>query len=429
MANELMGAIENIGRAFDEFKTTNEERLEEERKGNQARAQELSQKLDRIEAELTDAQKQKRTIEARLEAQKDRLEILEAVNDRPRGTVQDKLKDEYKTAFTAWMRSSGKDHEAEQKMRDLKVKAREYKDIVIGTDASGGYAVPEQIGAQVDALLLKRSDILNEIDMIQVGSSDYKELISIHGGTSGWVGEAGSRSATGTPTLRQITPTWGELYAYPQASEWSLQDAFFSVENWLVNDIADGMGKNLEAAIYNGNGSDKPTGLFNTAPVSTADYASPLRAAAAFQYIPSAGASPVAMSFDHLINAVYSLNRAYRPNAKWGMNTTTQGAVRKLKDSDGQYLWQPSLQVGQPDLLLGYPVFTFEDLGDYNTAAALYATFGDHRRAYVMTYRRELAITTDSVTSPGYTKFYVRRRYGGIVRHNDCLKVLKLDDA
>jgi HK97 family phage major capsid protein len=429
MSNELVGAIENIGRAFDEFKATNDERLDEERKGNEARASELKQKLDSIEKEITTEQKKKREIEARLESQKDRIELLESVNDRPKGTIQDKLNDEYKTAFVDWMRSSGKDREAEEKMRDLKTKAREFKDIVIGTDASGGYAVPEQISAQVDALLLKRSDILNEIDMVQVGTSDYKELISIYGGTSGWVAETGTRSATGTPNLRQISPTWGELYAYPQVSEWSLQDAFFNVENWLVNDIADGMGQNLEAAIYNGNGSDKPTGMFNTTPVATADHASPLRDKAAFEYIPTDSASPQAMGFDDVIDLTYSLNRRYRSGAKFAANTTTQGALRKLKDSNGQYLWQPSLQVGQPDRLMGYETFTWEDLADHTTADGLYLAFGDFRRSYVMTFRRELAITTDQVTSPGYTKFYIRRRYGGIVRNNDALKVLKLADS
>jgi HK97 family phage major capsid protein len=87
------------------------------------------------------------------------------------------------------------------------------------------------------------------------------------------------------------------------------------------------------------------------------------------------------------------------------------------------------MQAGQPDLLLGYPTFTWEDLGDYSTGDALYLAFGDFRRSYVMTYRRELAITTDQITSPGYTKFYIRRRYGGIVRNNDSLKVLKLADS
>src|SRR5690606_15182217 len=99
-------------------------------------------------------------------------------------------------------------------------------------------------------------------------TSDYQELVSIHGGTSGWVAETGSRTATGTPNLRSQKPTWGELYAYPQVSEWSIQDIQFNVAEWLTNDIAEGMSNALSTAIFNGNGSAKPTGMTNTAPVA-----------------------------------------------------------------------------------------------------------------------------------------------------------------
>jgi HK97 family phage major capsid protein len=300
---------------------------------------------------------------------------------------------------------------------------------VIGTPSSGGYAVPEEISSQIDALLLKRSDVLNYVNVVQVGSSDYKELISIHGGNSGWVGETGTRTATGTPDLRERAPTWGELYAYPRVSEWALQDIFFSVENWLVNDVTDGMGKNLEAAIWNGDGSSKPTGMINQAPVSTADHASPLRHASAFQYVPGLVNSPAAFGPDAVIDLVYKLNRSYRPGSSFAANTVTQGAMRKFKNAGGDYLWQPSLQAGQPDRLLGYPVFTFENMADYTSGNGLAVGFGDWRRAYTLAYRRELAITSEGVTTPGYIKFYIRRRYGGIVTNNDCLKLLKISTS
>jgi HK97 family phage major capsid protein len=426
MSNPILDAIESVNSAFEEFKNTNDERLEAEAKGNKARASELAEKLDRIESEITETQKQKREMERKLEAQTERLEIVESMNDRPKGTIQDKIRSEHKDAFMQWMRSGGKDSESEQKLRDLKAKAREYKDVVIGTPASGGYAVPEEISGQVDALLLKRSDVLNRINMVQVGSSDYKELISIHGGTSGWVGETGSRSATGTATLRERAPTFGELYAYPQISEWALQDTFFNAQNWLVNDVTDGMGQNLEAAVWNGNGSSKPTGMINQAPTSADDYASPLRDASAYQYVPVVDGSPVGFGPDSCINLVYKLNRAYRPGASFGANSVTQGAMRKFKNTTGDYLWQPSLQAGQPDRFLGYDIFTFEDMADPTTANGFALGFGDWRRAYTLAYRRELAVTAEGVTSPGYIRFYIRRRYGGIVTSNDCLKLLKI---
>jgi len=426
VSNPIIDAIDSVNSAFEEFKKTNDERLEAEAKGHKARASELSEKLDRIESEITEAQKQKREMERKLAAATERLEIVESMNDRPKGTIQDKLRSEHKDVFMSWLRAGGKDSESEQKIRDLSVKAREHKDIVIGTPASGGYAVPEEISRQVDALLLKQSDVINFVNFVQVGSSDYKELISIHGGNSGWVGETDTRSATGTPTLRERAPTFGELYSYPQVSEWALQDLFFDVERWLVDDIVDGMRKNLDDAVWKGNGSSKPTGMINQAPAATADHASPLRHASAYEYVPVVDGSPVGFGPDSVINLVYKLNRAYRPGAAFAANTVTQSAMRKFKNADGDYLWQPSLQAGQPDRLLGYDVFTFEDMADPTTSNGFALGFGDWRRAYTLAYRRELAITAEGVTKPGYIRFYVRRRYGGIVTNNDCLKLLKI---
>jgi HK97 family phage major capsid protein len=418
--------VNKIAEAVEEQRKVNDQRIEELAKGNEARARELDSKWEKYDDEIVRLQKEKRQMEKSMEMLKERTELLESMNDRPKASVQDKIRGEHKEHFLSWLRSGGQDRESEQKIRALGEKAREFKDIVIGTNSSGGYAVPEEISAQVDALLLKQSDVLNFINLVQVGSSDYKELISIHGGNSGWVGETGTRNATGTPDLRERAPTWGELYAYPKVSEWALQDIFFNVEQWLVNDVTDGMRKNLDDAVWSGNGSNKPTGMINQAPAATADYASPLRHASAYEYVPGLVNSPAAFGPDAVIDLVYKLNRAYRPGAAFAANTVTQGAMRKFKNANGDYLWQPSLQAGQPDQMLGYPVFTFEDMADYTTDNGFAVGFGDWRRAYTLAYRRELAITAEGYTQPGYVKFYVRRRYGGIPTNVDSLKFLKI---
>ncbi len=427
--NPILGAIDNINSAFEEFKTTNDERLDAEAKGNEARAKELSEKLARIEIDIALEEKKKRDAERRAEVMDDRIDILEALNDRPKGSVQEKVLGEYKEAFMGFIRSGGKDDAANVGMRNAMNKSREVKDVTIGTAVAGGFAVPEEIASAVDKLLLRQSDIQNEVKTIQVGTSDYKELLTIHGGTSGWVGETASRTATGTPNLREITPTWGELYAYPQISEWSAQDLFFDVEKWLVEDIADGMGKALDLAIWSGNGTTKPTGMINSAPVATGDQASPDRADAVYEYVPTDSASPQALGADDVIDLVQKLNRAYRNGAKFGCNQVTQGGLRKLKSSNGDYYWQPSLQLGQPATLLGHPVFTFEDMADHTTADGIYLGFGDWRRAYTFCYRSELAITAEGITNPGYIRFYIRRRYAGIPSNVDALKFLKLADT
>ena len=422
MANPILEAVDQIGSTVSEYQKTNDERLEALSKGLDGRARELEQKLIKMDEGLDNAITAKKAAEAELEKQRSRIEMLEALAERPRGTPEEVARKEYADTFFKGLREGFQNQDVNTKLRTLA-----QKDVTLASNAGGGFALPKEIGATVDALLLKQSEIVANVKNIRVGTSDYQELVSIHGGTSGWVSETGTRSATGTPNLRSQKPTWGELYAYPQVSEWSIQDIQFNVAEWLTNDVSEGMAQALSTAIWNGNGSSKPTGMTNTAPVLTDDYASPLRAAAAYEYI-VVGSSPQALKSDDIINLVYQLNPRYRSMAKFAMNTVTQGHVRKMKDTNGQYLWQPSLQAGQPDRLLGYEVFTWEDMGNPTTGNAFPVAFGDFSRAYLLTSRTELMIQSESITNPGYVRFYVRRRYGGIPLNNDAVKFIKIED-
>ena len=433
--NPLLEAVEQVNKSVHDMRADNDKSLEELKKGNDAKFRELQEKCDKQEADIVDQIKARRDLERQLAIQKDRLEIVEAMNDRPKTDMAKKFLDEDASLFWKWFRSGGTDRESYAAREDLKKKAQAYsmesKDVVIGTALLGGNALPKAIGTQVDKLILRFSGILEAVQAHTVGTSDYQELVSIWGGNSGWVAETGSRTATSAPNLRTVKPTWGELYSYPQASNWALQDIFFDVESWLVNDIADGMAIQLSTAIFNGNGTNKPTGMTNTTPVTTADYASPMRAAAAYQYTSVLGfgqASPVVITMDSIINCIYTLAPGYRANAKVAMNTLTQGLVRRLKTSQGVYLWEPSVQAGQPDRLLNYPTFTWEDLGNGNTNDAFCMAFGDFAKAYLMVYRQELDTTVEQVTNPGYTRFYVRRRWGGIPKNNDAVKFLRNAD-
>jgi HK97 family phage major capsid protein len=426
----MMEAIDGIAKGFEEFKKVNDQKIAEEAKGNQARAKELQDTLDKIGNEITAYQKNKEVLDRKLATQQERLEILEALSERPRATVQDKLRSEHKDLFMRWMRSGGNDRTAEEEYRNLVKKSMEFKDVLIGTDASGGFALPEEISRTIDKLLLKQSDIYANVKVVQVGSQDYKELVSVNDATGGWSAETGTRNATLSPTLRNRVPTWGELYALPRTSSWSLEDLFFNVENWLVDNITETHAILLSTAIYNGNGSDKPTGMFNTAPSATDDYNSPERNHAAIEYIPiTAHSSPFAtagVGADDIIALVYQLRAGYRGNAKFAMNSVTQGHVRKLKDSNGQYLWQPSLQAGQPDRLLGYSIFTWEDLGNPTTGNAYPIVFGDFNKAYTVATRAGVSILRDPYSTKGYVAFYVARRVGGCVTNNNAVKALKV---
>lgn len=430
MSNPLMEAIEGIGKSFEEMKKVNDQMLAEERAGNAARAKELKETLDKVSEELGQHSKNKEILEKRLQQQTDRLEILEALNDRPGKSVQDKIRDEHKDLAIQWIRSGGQDQDAQKKIAELNQKAMQVKDVTVGSAAGGGVAVPEEISRQIDKFLLRTSAVAANVKNVMVGTPDYKELISRNATTYAWSSETGSRTAKATPELVEIAPPHGELFSYLSASNWSLRDIFFNVENWLVDNVGEGFDVGLSAAIFNGDGSSKPKGMTHSAPTSADDYSSPYRASAVYQYVPvTPSSSPftsAGVNADSVINLVYKLNPRYRAGAKFAASTITQGHLRKLKDTQGQYLWQPSLQAGQPDRLLGYEMFTWEDLGSPTGANALAVAFGDFNKAYTLTLITGMEVIRDQVTTPGYTKFYVARRFGGHPANVDALKFLKV---
>jgi HK97 family phage major capsid protein len=429
---EIKSAIDRQMEAFEAFKETNDARIKALEKGDGGEAKHLAEKLERIEVDVSKWSNLKTQIEKEHEFNRERIEALEARASNPKKTAIDVLHDEYKNAFNGWIRARGQDASLELKMQEMGRKAQaEHKSVSIGSNAGGGFAVPEEISREIQRLELLFSPVRSLVKVVQAGTSDYKELVSLRGAASGWTDETTTRNETATPTLRQVTPTNGELYAYPMVTEWSLDDIFFNVESWLAEEVAQEFAYQEGLAVIDGDGSNKPTGMLDTDPVLTADFASPLRAAAAYQYIAcdtDIGESPtdqaVGVTGDCLIDTIYTLNSAYRSGATWVMNSATTGAVRKLKTVDGAYHWAPSLQAGQPAMLLGYPVATWEqmpDIGSNNFPIG----FGNWRRAYTLVDRVGMRITRDNITSAGFVKFYVRRREGGIVTNNDAAKFIR----
>lgn len=426
---EIKAAIDQTAAAFEEFKKVNDARLAALAEGKEGLAKELDAKLSRIEADIAASTKTKQTLENEISFMRERVEELESKAKTPGRTAAQKLEGEYKAAFEGWIRGRGQSPEHESKMLDLQRKAAEqFKDITIGTAAAGGYAVPEEISRDIEKLELKFSPVRSLVKVVRAGTSDYKELVAINGATGGWIGETGTRTATNTPTLREVTPTHGELYAYPQVSEWSLDDIFFNVEEWLADAVAETFAIEEANAVLTGNASSKPTGMLNSAPTAVTDEAGS-RAAAVYEFIANVDASFNILP-DRLIDTQYKLNSRYQSNATWVMNSVTAGAVRKIREGagTGQYMWQPSMIVGQPDTLLGKPISIWEQMASPGANAHPIA-YGDFRRGYVLADRVGLRVTRDNVTNVGFVRFYVRRREGGIVLNNNAIKWIKTTAA
>jgi HK97 family phage major capsid protein len=299
----------------------------------------------------------------------------------------------------------------------------ELKAMVGTTDAAGGYAVPEEIDAQIDRTLKSISPIRAIANVVKVGSAGYRKLVTTGGTPSGWVSETAGRPETDTPVFAEIAPPFGELYANPAASQAMLDDAAFDVESWLAGEIATEFARAEGAAFVSGTGVNQPRG-FLTAPTSAA--ADGVRAFGAIQFVTSgaaggfAGANPQ----DRLIDLVQALRPPYRQGAVFVMNSATAARIRKFKTADGAFLWQPGLVSGQPDTLLGYPLVEAEDMPDV-AADSLSIAFGNFRAGYLIAERTETQILRDPFTHKPFVHFYATKRIGGQVMNSEAIKLMK----
>ena len=303
----------------------------------------------------------------------------------------------------------------------------ELKSFSGASGGSGGYAVPREIDQMIDATLKSISPIRAIANVVRTGSAGYRKLVTTGGVFSGWASEVGARTETATPTFQEIAPPSGELYANPSASQAMLDDAQFDVESWLAEEIAREFAKAEGAAFVNGNGTDKPKGFLTYAATNQADS---VRAFGSLQYVASgqAGGFTAANPQDKLIDLVQSLRAPYRQGAAFVMNAATLASIRKFKTSDGAFLWQPSLAVGQPATLLGYPVIEAEDMPDI-AANSLSIAFGNFAHGYVIAERNETSILRDPFTNKPFVHFYAVKRIGGAVTNSEAIKLMKFAAA
>jgi HK97 family phage major capsid protein len=212
------------------------------------------------------------------------------------------------------------------------------------------------------------------------------------------------------------------MYAMPEASQKILDDAEVDMEAWLAAKIADKFARAENAAFVSGNGIGKPRGFLDYPDGS--DLTNSVTrfntgADGAFAAAPNGG--------DVLINAIYDLKAEYRANATWFMNRAVTALVRKLKDSDGAYLWQPGIAAGQPATVLGYPVASFEDMPTpaSSVAGTIGIAVGDLRQAYQVVDRMGVRMLRDPYSAKPKVQFYATKRTGGDLLNGEAIKFVE----
>jgi len=377
------------------------------------------EKLAKMEADLAGTLAAKQEAELKVKALQERMDEFETKMGRPGAGMETKAADEYKAAFFNFLRSPD-DHKAAAEVYELSRKATDTR---TSTNASGGYALPELISTDIAKQVQDISPIRQIARVVSVGTPDYKELVNLNGFGTEWVGETTSRSQTNTPDLGEVAPTFGEIAAKPEATRHSLEDLFFDVEAWLTDSAVEQFAIAEGAAFVSGDGTNKPTGFLDGTPVATADAS---RAFGVLQYIPTGQAAALSANpFDEMKDITYTLKAGYRANANWVMNSLTMAAFAKVKDGDGRYLMQDAVTAGEAPRMGGYAVTIAEDMPDI-AANAHAVAFGDFNRGYLIADRVGMGIIRDNVTKPGYIRYIIFKRVGGILKDTNAIKLLKI---
>lgn len=229
-----------------------------------------------------------------------------------------------------------------------------------GSDSDGGYLVPDEFENQLIQKLHQENVLRSISHVIQTSSGDHKIPVVASEGTASWLDEEAAYTESNS-SFGQVTLGAHKLGTLIKVSDELLNDSAFDLTNYISTEFARRLGDSEEEAFLTGNGTGRPTGILNDSN-------------GAKDGVTAADAD--AITFDELIDLFYSLKEPYRKNAVFLMNDSTVKAVRKLKDQNGQYIWQPSVQLGTPDMILNRPVFTSQYMPTLSAGNKI-ALFGD----------------------------------------------------
>ncbi len=254
-----------------------------------------------------------------------------------------------------------------------------------------------------------------------VSASVYKKPFAITGPSTGWVAETATRPETNSPTLAELTFPTMELYAMPSATQTLLDNSAVNIDEWLAEEVQVAFAQQEGTAFVSGNGSNKPKGFLDYTKVANGSWSW-----GNIGYVPTGtdAGFDVDDPSDDLIDFIYALKSEYRANAHWVMNRATQATIRKFKDADGNYIWQPAERADLSPTLMNYPIAESEDMP--NIASDSYSiAFGDFQRGYLVVDRAGIRVLRDPYSAKPYVLFYTTKRVGGGVQDFDAIKLLK----
>lgn len=318
--------------------------------------------------------------------------INSPIVSKPAQTAKEKTgraSDEYKAAMLGALRSN---------FRNVSNVLQE------GVDADGGYLVPEEYDRRLIDVL-EEENILRALGTKLTTAGDHKINVAATKPAASWI-EEGQELTWGDSTFSQILLDAHKLHVAIKVTEELLYDNAFGLENYIITQFGKALANAEEDAFLNGDGKGKPTGIFAKTGGGNVT------------------AEAAAFTGDELIDLVYTLKRPYRKKAAFIMNDKNLAVLRKLKDANDQYLWQPSLKEGEPERLLGYPVYT----SAYAPADAI--AFGDFSY-YNIGDRgsRSFKKLTELFAGNDMVGFVAKERVDGKLILPEAVQILKLKTA
>jgi HK97 family phage major capsid protein len=288
----------------------------------------------------------------------------------------------------------------------------------------GGHFIPKEIAARISERLKFLSPMRSIAKIITISTNSVEMLVNSKTPEAGWAANTEeSREETDSPEIKKIKIPVHEIFAKPKVSQRLLDDSKINVEEWLVNKVSEKIAELENNAFVKGDGQNKPHGFLKCE--SSVEGTREFGKLQHF-YSGALGKFESDTDADILVDIVCSLKPIYVKNAKWIMSRSAIAKVRKLKNKDGTYLWQPSISESSPSTLLGYPVIVDDDMPNLvEEEESISIAFGDFYSGYQIVDRQEVKILRDPYTSKPFVEFYATKRVGGEVVDFDAIKLLK----
>lgn len=390
MTTEIKALIETLQKTFHDYKAEHTAQLEAV-KGSTEAFQAL--KVEKINAEIDRLQKAVDDTNIKMAA----AELGGAASGRP---VKDR---EYTGAFNAHMKRG-------------EIQAALNK----GTAADGGFTAPTEWDRTITDRLVQVSPMRQLATVQTISGNAFSKLFNQKGTTSGWVGETAARPETNTPTFGSLTYTTGEIYANPSATQGMLDDSEVNLEAWLAGEVEQEFALQEGLAFLSGNGTNRPTGILNYVTGGANATTHPYGAITTV----NSGAAAL-LTADGIVNLTEDLPSEFTGNARFIMNKATITAIRRLKDGQGNYLWQPTYTAGSPATINGYGYTEMAGM-PVIAAGARPILFGDFARGYLVIDRVGVRVLRDPFTNKPYINFYTTRRVGGGLLNPQVLRAMNV---